>query len=143
MRKVSVFLVMLLALGLLLCGCGTTAPTELDHNTAYPLSPAEYQMSVNQKLAPLISNLQPLAKADTIDSGQAEKALQQTEDVYQAIAGLNPPKDKITYQADLLSDLSAISDHLKYCAGMNDEAPDTTLADLLIALETSFRVSAN
>ncbi len=143
MRKVSVFLVMLLALGLFLCGCETTAPKELDHNTANPLSPAEYQMSVNQKLAPLISGLQPLAKADTIDSEQAEKALQQTEDVYQAIAGLNPPKDKVTYQADLLSDLSGISDQLKYYAGMNDDEPDISLADLLVALEASFRVSVN
>lgn len=143
MRKVSVFLVMLLALGLILCGCGTTTPKELDHNTAYPLSPAEYQMSVNQKLAPLISNLQPLARADAIDTDQAEKALQQTEDVYQAIAGLNPPKDKVTYQADLLSDLSSISDYLKYYAGSNDEEPDITLTELLTALEASFRVSVN
>lgn len=143
MRKVSVFSVILLALGLILCGCGTTAPKELDHNTAYPLSPAEYQMSVNQKLAPLISNLQPLAKADTIESDQTGKALHQTEDVYQAIAGLNPPKDKITYQADLLSDLSSISDYLKYYARMNDEVPDVSLADLLVALEASFRVSVN
>lgn len=143
MRKVSVFLAMLLALGLLLCGCGTTTQKELDHNTAYPLSPAEYQMSINQKLAPLISNLQPLARADTIEPDQAEKALQQAEDVYQAIAGLNPPKDKVTYQADLLSDLSGISDHLKYYAGTIDEEPDTTLAEQLSALEASFRVSVN
>ena len=143
MRKVSVFLAMLLSLGLLLCGCGTTTQKDLDHNTAYPLSPAEYQMNVSQKLAPLISNLQPLVRADTIDTDQAKNALQQAEDVYQAIAGLNPPKDKVTYQADLLSDLSGISDHLKYYAGTNAEEPDTTLAELLNALEASFRVSVN
>ena len=100
-------------------------------------------MSVNQRLAPLISNLQPLARADAIEPDQAGKALQQTEDVYQAIAGLNPPSDKVTYQADLLSDLSSISDYLKYYAGSNDEAPDVTLTELLTALEASFRISVN
>ena len=102
MRKAVFLLAVLLSFGLLFCGCGSEQfSEELEYNTVYPLSAAEYQMAVNQKIAPLITNLQPFMNADSVDEQAADQALMQIETVYQEIAGLNPPTAKSLYQADL------------------------------------------
>ena len=61
MRKTLILsLCLALLCGLALGGCGSETPKkDLQYNTAYPLGAAEYQMTVNQKLVPLISSLQP------------------------------------------------------------------------------------
>ena len=95
MRKAVFLLTVLLSFGLLFCGCGSEQfSEELEYNTVYPLSAAEYQMAVNQKIAPLITNLQPFMNADSVDEQAADQALMQIETVYQEIAGLNPPAAK-------------------------------------------------
>ena len=113
MRKAVFLLAVLLSFGLLFCGCGSEQfSEELEYNTVYPLSAAEYQMAVNQKIAPLITNLQPFMNADSVDEQAADQALMQIETVYQEIAGLNPPTAKSLYQADLLENLMIASDYI-------------------------------
>lgn len=78
MRKTLAFsLFILLLCGTALCGCNSAPKkNELQYSTAYPLSAAEYQMAVNQKLAPLISGLQPLAKAESLNRKTLKAPLQ-------------------------------------------------------------------
>ncbi len=142
MRKVCLFLTVILMLTLCFTGC-STAPKELDHDTAYPLGAAEYQMNVNHKLAPLISCLQPLANTDNIDEATADQTLSKIQEVYDGIAALNPPKDKALYQADLLNDLTLAAENVKYRSGKTDAAPDTSLEDALTRIENAFHVSVN
>ena len=144
MRKAVFLLAVLLSFGLLFCGCGSEQfSEELEYNTVYPLSAAEYQMAVNQKIAPLITNLQPFMNADSVDEQAADQALMQIETVYQEIAGLNPPPAKNLYQADLLENLMLASDCIEYLSGQFDELPEREFSDVLTALENAFHVSVN
>lgn len=144
MRKAVFLLAVLLSFGLLFCGCGSEQfSEELEYNTVYPLSAAEYQMAVNQKIAPLITNLQPFMNADSVDEQAADQALMQTETVYQEIAGLNPPAAKSLYQADLLENLMLASDCIEYLSGQSDELPEQEFSDVLTAIENAFHVSVN
>lgn len=144
MRKAVFLLAVLLSFGLLFCGCRSeNFSEELEYNTVYPLSAAEYQMAVNQKIAPLITNLQPFMNADSVDEQAADQALMQTETVYQEIAGLNPPAAKSLYQADLLENLMMASDYIEYLSGQSDELPEREFSDILTAIENAFHVSVN
>lgn len=144
MRKAVFLLAVLLSFGLLFCGCGSEQfSEELEYNTVYPLSAAEYQMAVNQKIAPLITNLQPFMNADSVDEQAADQALMQIETVYQEIAGLNPPAAKSLYQADLLENLMLASDCIEYLSGQSDELPEQEFSDVLTAIENAFHVSVN
>lgn len=144
MRKAVFLLAVLLSFGLLFCGCGSEQfSEELEYNTVYPLSAAEYQMAVNQKIAPLITNLQPFMNADSVDEQAADQALMQIETVYQEIAGLNPPTAKSLYQADLLENLMMASDYIEYLSGQSDELPEREFSDILTAIENAFHVSVN
>ena len=144
MRKAVFLLAVLLSFGLLFCGCGSEQfSEELEYNTVYPLSAAEYQMAVNQKIAPLITNLQPFMNADSVDEQPADQALMQIETVYQEIAGLNPPAAKSLYQADLLENLMMASDYIEYLSGQSDELPEREFNDILTAIENAFHVSVN
>lgn len=144
MCKAVFLLAVLLSFGLLFCGCGSEQfSEELEYNTVYPLSAAEYQMAVNQKIAPLITNLQPFMNADSVDEQAADQALMQTETVYQEIAGLNPPAAKSLYQADLLENLMMASDYIEYLSGQSDELPEREFSDILTAIENAFHVSVN
>lgn len=144
MRKAVFLLAVLLSFGLLFCGCRSeNFSEELEYNTVYPLSAAEYQMAVNQKIAPLITNLQPFMNADSVDEQAADQALMQIETVYQEIAGLNPPAAKSLYQADLLENLMMASDCIEYLSGQSDELPEQEFSDILTAIENAFHVSVN
>ena len=144
MRKAVFLLAVLLSFGLLFCGCRSeNFSEELEYNTVYPLSAAEYQMAVNQKIAPLITNLQPFMNADSVDEQAASQALMQIETVYQEIAGLNPPAAKSLYQADLLENLMMASDYIEYLSGQSDELPEREFNDILTAIENAFHVSVN
>lgn len=144
MRKAVFLLAVLLSFGLLFCGCGSEQfSEELEYNTVYPLSAAEYQMAVNQKIAPLITNLQPFMNADSVDEQATDQALMQIETVYQEIAGLNPPAAKSLYQADLLENLMMASDYIEYLSGQSDELPEREFSDILTAIENAFHVSVN
>lgn len=144
MRKAVFLLAVLLSFGLLFCGCGSEQfSEELEYNTVYPLSAAEYQMAVNQKIAPLITNLQPFMNADSVDEQATDQALMQIETVYQEIAGLNPPTAKSLYQADLLENLMMASDYIEYLSGQSDELPEREFNDILTAIENAFHVSVN
>jgi lipoprotein len=144
MRKAVFLLAVLLSFGLLFCGCGSEQfSEELEYNTVYPLSAAEYQMAVNQKIAPLITNLQPFMNADSVDEQATDQALMQIETVYQEIAGLNPPAAKSLYQADLLENLMMASDYIEYLSGQSDELPEREFNDILTAIENAFHVSVN
>ena len=144
MRKAVFLLAVLLSFGLLFCGCGSEQfSEELEYNTVYPLSAAEYQMAVNQKIAPLITNLQPFMNADSVDEQAADQALMQIETVYQEIAGLKPPAAKSLYQADLLENLMMASDYIEYLSGQSDELPEREFSDILTAIENAFHVSVN
>ena len=144
MRKAVFLLAVLLSFGLLFCGCRSeNFSEELEYNTVYPLSAAEYQMAVNQKIAPLITNLQPFMNADSVDEQAADQALMQIETVYQEIAGLNPPAAKSLYQADLLENLMMASDYIEYLSGQSDELPEREFSDILTAIENAFHVSVN
>ena len=139
MRKAVFLLAVLLSFGLLFCGCGSEQfSEELEYNTVYPLSAAEYQMAVNQKIAPLITNLQPFMNADSVDEQAADQALMQIE-----TAGLNPPAAKSLYQADLLENLMMASDYIEYLSGQSDELPEREFNDILTAIENAFHVSVN
>lgn len=114
MRKALALLLCLVLPLCLLCGCGEDEPKEeLKYNTAYPLGAAEYQMAVNHKLAPLISELQALASAETLSKESAEEVITSINSILSAITEINPPKDKAVYQADLMEDLQAASDGSK------------------------------
>ena len=144
MRKAVFLLAVLLSFGLLFCGCGSEQfSEELEYNTVYPLSAAEYQMAVNQKIAPLITNLQPFMNADSVDEQATDQALMRIETVYQEIAGLNPPAAKSLYQADLLENLMMASDYIEYLSGQSDELPEREFNDILTAIENAFHVSVN
>ena len=144
MRKAVFLLAVLLSFGLLFCGCGSEQfSEELEYNTVYPLSAAEYQMAVNQKIAPLITNLQTFMNADSVDEQATDQALMQIETVYQEIAGLNPPAAKSLYQADLLENLMMASDYIEYLSGQSDELPEREFNDILTAIENAFHVSEN
>ena len=144
MRKAVFLLAVLLSFGLLFCGCGSEQfSEELEYTPVYPLSAAEYQMAVNQKIAPLITNLQPFMNADSVDEQAADQALMQIETVYQEIAGLNPPAAKSLYQADLLENLMMASDYIEYLSGQSDELPEREFNDILTAIENAFHVSVN
>ena len=144
MRKAVFLLAVLLSFGLLFCGCGSEQfSEELEYNTVYPLSAAECQMAVNQKIAPLITNLQPFMNADSVDEQATDQALMQIETVYQEIAGLNPPAAKSLYQADLLENLMMASDYIEYLSGQSDELPEREFNDILTAIENAFHVSVN
>ena len=144
MRKAVFLLAVLLSFGLLFCGCGSEQfSEELEYNTVCTLSDAEYQMAVNQKIAPLITNLQPFMNADSVDEQAADQALMQIETVYQEIAGLNPPAAKSLYQADLLENLMMASDYIEYLSGQSDELPEREFNDILTAIENAFHVSVN
>ena len=143
MRKIlalSLSLVLILAL----CGC-KTAPNEdnLQYDTAYPLGAAEYQMAVNQKLAPLISELQPLANAEALNRTEAEHAVKSIDAVYSKIAAMNPPKDKVIYQTDLLADLQAASQWLTAQYDDTVTVPDKEFSEILRVIENAFNVSVN
>ena len=145
MRKIlALSLSLVLILCFVLCGCDSTAgKDELKYNTAYPLGAGEYQMAVNHKLAPLISELQPLANAETIGQDEAQNAVKSIEDVYSKIAVMNPPKDKVVYQTDLLAELQAASDWLKAQYDDTATAPDRDFSEILRMIENAFNVSVN
>ena len=144
MRKAVFLLAVLLSFGLLFCGCRSeNFSEELEYNTVYPLSAAEYQMAVNQKIAPLITNLQPFMNADSVDEQAADQALMQIETVYQEIAGLNPPAAKNLYQANLLENLMLASVCIEYLSGQSDEPPEQEFGEILTAIENAFHVSVN
>ena len=100
-------------------------------------------MAVNQKLAPLISELQPLANAETIGQEDAQNAVKSIDDVYAKIAAMNPPKDKVVYQTDLLAELQAASDWLKAQYDDTVTAPDRDFSVILRTIENAFNVSVN
>ena len=144
MRKALAFFLCLVLPLCLLCGCGETEPKEeLKYNTAYPLGAAEYQMAVNQKLAPLISELQPLVNADTVSAEQAKEAVISVNEVLSDITVMNPPKDKAIYQADLMEDLQAASDWLKAKYDSEVKCPDRDFPEILHDIENAFNVSVN
>lgn len=145
MRKTLILsLCLALLCGLALGGCGSETPKkDPQYNTAYPLGTAEYQMTVNQKLAPLISGLQPLAKAESLNQKDLESAAAKIAEVSEKIGVLNPPKDKVMYQAELLNELQAAANWLK--AHYDDTAvtPDGDFSAILKSIEDAFHVSVN
>ena len=145
MRKtLALSLCIVLLCGSALCGCHPAPQkNDLQYSTAYPLSAAEYQMAVNQKLAPLISALQPLAKAESLNQKDLESAAAKIAEVSEKIAALNPPKDKVMYQAELLNELQAAANWLK--AHYDDTAvtPDGDFSAILKSIEDAFHVSVN
>ncbi len=144
MRKALAFFLCLVLPLCLLCGCGEAKSEEnLKYNTAYPLGAAEYQMAVNHKLAPLISELQPLANTDTVNVEQAEEAVISVNEVLSDITAMNPPKDKAIYQADLMEDLQAASDWLKAKYDSEVKCPDREFSEILHDIENAFNVSVN
>lgn len=145
MRKtLALSLSFVLILCLALCGCNYTEnKDELKYNTAYPLGAAEYQMAVNHKLAPLISELQPLANAEAIGHDEAQNAVNSITNVYAEIAAMNPPKDKVIYQTDLLAELQAASDWMKAQYDDTVTAPDREFSNILTMIENAFSVSVN
>lgn len=145
MRKTLILsLCLALLCGLALGGCGSETPKkDPQYNTAYPLGTAEYQMTVNQKLAPLISSLQPLANAEAFNNADLESAIAKIADVSEKLAVLNPPKDKAVYHAELLTVLQAAANWLK--AHYDDTAvtPDGDFSAILKSIEDAFHVSVN
>ena len=100
-------------------------------------------MAVNQKLAPLISELQPLANTENVGQDEAQNAVKSIDDVYAKIAAMNPPKDKVIYQTDLLAELQAASDWLKAQYDDTVTAPDRDFSEILRMIENAFNVSIN
>lgn len=145
MRKtLALSIILALIICSALCGCDSaTGKKELQYKTAYPLGAAEYQMAVNHKLAPLISELQPLANAEAVTTEQAKDAVQIINEIYADISAVNPPKDKVIYQTDLLAELQAASDWLKTRYDDTATAPDRNFAEILKTIENAFSVSAN
>lgn len=144
MRKALAFFLCLVLPLCLLCGCSEDKPNEeLKYNTAYPLGAAEYQMAVNHKLAPLISELQPLANAETVNQEAAENVVTDINKVMDDITAMNPPKDKAIYQADLIEDLQAASDWLKAQYDSKVKCPDRDFSEILRYIENAFDVTVN
>lgn len=144
MRKALAFFLCLVLPLCLLCGCRDDKPKEeLKYNTAYPLGAAEYQMAVNHKLAPLISELQPLANAETVNQEAAENVVTDINKVMDDITAMNPPKDKAIYQADLIEDLQAASDWLKAQYDSKVKCPDRDFSEILRYIENAFDVTVN
>lgn len=143
MRKANLVLAVFLIFCIGLCGCSQPVQKEPEHNTAYSLSAAEYQMAVNHKIAPLISNLQSIANEDVIDEELGGQILKHIDEVYQGIADLNPPKAKALYQAELLDNLSLAQKCVEYQSGKSDDQPTKSLNEILPMIEAAFRVSVN
>ena len=145
MRKTLILsLCLALLCGLALGGCGSETPKkDLQSNTAYPLGAAEYQMTVNQKLVPLISSLQPLANAEAFSHTDLESAVAKIADVSEKLAVLNPPKDKAVYHAELLAALQTASDWLETQYENTADASDRDFSVILKSIEDAFRVSVN
>ena len=144
MRKALAFFLCLVLPLCLLCGCSEDkSKEELKYNTAYPLGAAEYQMAVNHKLAPLISELQPLANAETVNREAAEKAVTDINKVLNDITAMNPPKDKAIYQADLIENLQAASDWLKAQYDSEVKCPDRDFSEILYYIENAFNVTVS
>lgn len=145
MRKTLILsLCLALLCGLALGGCGSETPKkDPQYNTAYPLGTAEYQMAVNQKLAPLISALQPLAKAESLNQKDLESAAAKIAEVSEKIAALNPPKDRVMYQAELLNDMQAATNWLKAHYDNTAVTPDGDFSAILKSIEDAFHVSVN
>ena len=145
MRKTLILsLCLALLCGLALCGCGSETPKkELQYNTAYPLGTAEYQMTVNQKLAPLISSLQPFANAEVFNNADLESAIAKIADVSEKLAVLNPPKDKAVYHAELLTVLQTAADWRETQYENTADASDRDFSVILKSIEDAFRVSVN
>ena len=145
MRKTLILsLCLALLRGLALCGCGSETPKkELQYNTAYPLGTAEYQMTVNQKLAPLISSLQPFANAEVFNNADLESAVAKIADMSEKLAVLNPPKDKAVYHAELLTVLQTAADWLETQYENTADASDRDFSVILKSIEDAFRVSVN
>ena len=87
--------------------------------------------------------LQPLANAETIGQDEAQNAVKSIEDVYSKIAVMNPPKDKVVYQTDLLAELQAASDWLKAQYDDTITAPNRDFSEILRMIENAFSVSVN
>lgn len=145
MRKTLAFsLCIVLLCGSALCGCHSAPQkNDLQYSTAYPLSAAEYQMAVNQKLAPLISALQPLAKAEVFNNADLESAVAKIADMSEKLAVLNPPKDKAVYHAELLTVLQTAADWLETQYENTADASDRDFSVILKSIEDAFRVSVN
>lgn len=145
MRKTLILsLCLALLCGLALGGCGSETPKkDLQYNTAYPLGTAEYQMTVNQKLVPLISSLQPLANAEAFSHTDLESAVAKIADMSEKLAVLNPPKDKAVYHAELLAALQTASDWLETQYENTADASDRDFSVILKSIEDAFRVSVN
>ena len=145
MRKTLAFsLCIVLLCGSALCGCHSAPQkNDLQYSTAYPLSAAEYQMAVNQKLAPLISSLQPLANAEAFNNADLESAIAKIADVSEKLAVLNPPKDKAVYHAELLTVLQTAADWLETQYENMADASDRDFSVILKSIEDAFRVSVN
>lgn len=144
MRKSLAFFLCLVLPLCLLCGCSEgKSKKELKYNTAYPLGAAEYQMAVNHKLAPLISELQPLANAETVNREAAENAVTDINKVLDDITAMNPPKDKAIYQADLIENLQAASDWFKAQHDSEVKCPDRDFPEILRYIENAFNVTVN
>lgn len=145
MRKTLAFsLCIVLLCGSALCGCHSAPQkNDLQYSTAYPLSAAEYQMAVNQKLAPLISSLQPLANAEAFNNADLESAIAKIADVSEKLAVLNPPKDKSVYHAELLTVLQTAADWLETQYENTADASDRDFSVILKSIEDAFRVSVN
>ena len=56
---------------------------------------------------------------------------------------MNPPKDKVVYQTDLLAELQAASDWLKAQYDDTITAPDRDFSEILRMIENAFSVSVN
>ena len=145
MRKTLILsLCLALLCGLALGGCGSETPKkDLQYNTAYPLGAAEYQMTVNQKLVPLISSLQPLANAEAFNNADLESAIAKIADGSEQLAVLNPPKDKAVYHAELLAALQTAADWIEAQYENTADASDKDFSVILKSIEEAFRVSVN
>lgn len=145
MRKTLAFsLCIVLLCGSALCGCHSEPQkNDLQYSTAYPLSAAEYQMTVNQKLAPLISSLQPFANAEVFNNADLESAVAKIADMSEKLAVLNPPKDKAVYHAELLTVLQTAADWLETQYENTADTSDRDFSVILKSIEDAFRVSVN
>lgn len=145
MRKTLAFsLCIVLLCGSALCGCHSAPQkNDLQYSTAYPLSAAEYQMAVNQKLAPLISSLQPFANAEVFNNADLESAVAKIADMSEKLAVLNPPKDKAVYHAELLTVLQTAADWLETQYENTADTSDRDFSVILKSIEDAFRVSVN
>ena len=100
-------------------------------------------MTVNQKLAPLISSLQPFANAEVFNNADLESAVAKIADMSEKLALLNPPKDKAVYHAELLTVLQTAADWLETQYENTADASDRDFSVILKSIEDAFRVSVN